>query len=83
MLRLMGLLLAVALLVAIATLAHSYDVQNVSPPPVQVEGLWFDDDSWSAIYMPDSTVTCRWKDGDLRCISVPPGSVLLIPQEAK
>lgn len=61
--------------------ARPYEITNPLTPHV-AEGLWFDDARWSALYMPDSTVACRWRGIDLRCVPVPPGSILLIPQEA-
>ena len=83
------MLLAYALLalVLLAGPVHSYEVTGPEPTAGtggrKVEGVWWDPDAWSAIYMPDSAVACRWEGTNLRCIPVPPGSVLLIPQAAK
>ena len=64
-------------------IARPYESLAVPSPPdslrLKVEGVWFDDAMWSAISIPDSTVACRWRDGQVRCLSLPPGSIILIP----
>ncbi len=72
--------LILALILILGT-AHSYEVTRPNaPPPREVQDLWFDTDRWSAIYMDSSMVTCHWDGENLRCIPVPPGSILLLPQ---
>ena len=65
--------------------ALPYEERNPGPPAVgrQITGAAWDTGLWSALYMPDSTVACRWDGVNLRCVPVPPGSILLIPTEIK
>ena len=75
-------MLAAYLLLALLLIAGPVHSQTTEGPR-RVEGVWFDDLMWSAVWAPDSAVICRWQDGNLRCTPLPPGSIILYPQSEK
>lgn len=74
------LTLRAVVFVAILALMAVVAVSAYSQPSALVQGATWDEGRWSGIILPDSAAVCRVRpDGSIGCVSVPPGSVILIP----